>query len=219
MITDLRGQTVLIVAAGPPLAEALAEAFVAHGATCVHADALGFERLLDHIHGDGGKLDVLIHAGEARLPTVDALEDYSADALSRAVTAGAWPVFAGLLRVRSVFGRAPRYTIAISSTAPARFTPGGDFAAANQALLEALCRYVNQWMADEDARMNVLRHLIVPGADPRRNATLQEVARAAVALCSGLLDSMRGQVLTVDRGASFCDNVFRDFEEHSSGGR
>jgi len=43
-----------------------------------------------------------------------------------------------------------------------------------------------------------------------------EVADAAVALCSGLMDGVRGQVITVDRGTSFFDNLMRLYNERES---
>jgi enoyl-[acyl-carrier-protein] reductase (NADH) len=45
--------------------------------------------------------------------------------------------------------------------------------------------------------------------------TPADVANAAVALCSGWMDSMCGQMLTVDRGAGFCDNAFRHYAERA----
>lgn len=49
-------------------------------------------------------------------------------------------------------------------------------------------------------------------------AALSDV-NAAVAPCSGLMDSVSGQVLTVDRGTSFFDNVMRLFEERDELGQ
>ena len=41
----------------------------------------------------------------------------------------------------------------------------------------------------------------------------REVAEAALALASGLMDGIRGQVLLLDRGFGFSDNVVRLFTE------
>jgi enoyl-[acyl-carrier-protein] reductase (NADH) len=43
-----------------------------------------------------------------------------------------------------------------------------------------------------------------------------EVANVIVALCSGFLDGMRGQVINVDRGISQFDNLIHFFS-HESG--
>jgi enoyl-[acyl-carrier-protein] reductase (NADH) len=39
------------------------------------------------------------------------------------------------------------------------------------------------------------------------------VAGTILALASGLLDGMSGQVVTVDRGISFADNILRIYDE------
>jgi enoyl-[acyl-carrier-protein] reductase (NADH) len=40
-----------------------------------------------------------------------------------------------------------------------------------------------------------------------------EVATTVVALCSGLMDGVSGQLLTVDRGTTFFDNLMRLYDE------
>jgi enoyl-[acyl-carrier-protein] reductase (NADH) len=42
------------------------------------------------------------------------------------------------------------------------------------------------------------------------------VADAALALCSGMMDGVSGQILTIDRGTSFFDNLMRLYEERES---
>jgi YD repeat-containing protein len=46
--------------------------------------------------------------------------------------------------------------------------------------------------------------------------TSEEVANTILALCSGLLDGISGQVITVDRGASFFDNLMRVYQERDA---
>lgn len=223
MIADLRGRTVLFVAVPPPLVQAFDIAFVEHGATCIVANAADFDAALERLVGDGRGLDALICGGFPCTPHVASFDEYDIDALLRVIADGPWPTFAWLQRVRAVLGRFPRSVITLSSMAPDRFVAGADFSAAGEAVLETLCRYANERLAAENSRMNVLRHRIAlegeADAGARSFATPDEVARAAVALCSGLLDSMRGQVLTVDRGAGFGDNVFRLFEDHGALGK
>jgi hypothetical protein len=43
-----------------------------------------------------------------------------------------------------------------------------------------------------------------------------EVAGAALALCSGWLDGVNGQTLTVDRGGTFIDNIFWLYEHRET---
>jgi len=43
--------------------------------------------------------------------------------------------------------------------------------------------------------------------------TVEEVANTILALCSGLMDAVTGQVIAVDHGAPFYDNVMRLYGE------
>jgi enoyl-[acyl-carrier-protein] reductase (NADH) len=44
----------------------------------------------------------------------------------------------------------------------------------------------------------------------------REVAEAVLALASGMLDGFSGQVLTVDRGMTFFDNLMRLYHEREA---
>jgi enoyl-[acyl-carrier-protein] reductase (NADH) len=44
----------------------------------------------------------------------------------------------------------------------------------------------------------------------------EEVATVVLALCSGLLDGVNGQVIMVDRGTTFFDNVMRLYNEREA---
>ena len=44
----------------------------------------------------------------------------------------------------------------------------------------------------------------------------EEVADTILALCSGLMDGVSGQVLMVDRGGTFRDDLMRMFNERES---
>jgi NAD(P)-dependent dehydrogenase (short-subunit alcohol dehydrogenase family) len=218
MIADLRGRTVLLAAVPPPLAQAFEKAFVAHGAACVRAEAVESENTLELFRSQ--RLDALICGRALPATNIASVDDYQADTLARTITEGAWPAFAWLQRMRATHGHFPRYAVVLSAMTPDHFVTGADFSAASEAVLETLCRYVNERLSGEDMRMNILRHRLAPeieaGRDPHFFVTPEEVANAAVALCSGLLDSMRGQVLTVDRGGTFGDNVFRRFEQRTA---
>ena len=115
MIADLRGRAVLLVAVQPPLAAALEELFVRHGAACVRSEAAEFEAALENLRGEGRALDALVVGAAPEAAAVAGLEDYDAEALTRVISRGAWPAFACLQRARAVLGRYPRYAIALSS--------------------------------------------------------------------------------------------------------
>ena len=119
----------------------------------------------------------------------------------------------------------------MSSTGVDAFSVGYDFVAASKAVMETLCRYLSYRLYDEDVRVNVVRSRSVRtasfdahfGADfaqfasrftrERHFLQAEEVANAVLALCSGLMDGVRGQVLTVDRGTTFFDNLMRLYHE------
>ena len=153
------------------------------------------------------------------------LADLTERAVLQSVRYGGWPTFEYLLRMRETFGRPPRYVVAMSSDGPDRYSPSYDLIAASKSVLETLCRYLSYRLRHEDVRINVLRSRAVRtesftavfGDGLTRFARRfdledffvepEEVARVALALCSGLLDGVRGQVVTVDRGASFFDDL------------
>jgi NAD(P)-dependent dehydrogenase (short-subunit alcohol dehydrogenase family) len=156
---------------------------------------------------------------------VQDVDDLTERALLQSVRYSVWPTVDYLKQIREVFGCYPRYVVAMSSTGPDTFSRGYDFVAATKAALEALCSYLTYRLRHEDICINVLRTRAVRteafestfGAAiyqfARRYASDQhfirpeEVADVALCLCSGLLDGMRGQVVAVDRGAVFIDNV------------
>jgi hypothetical protein len=47
----------------------------------------------------------------------------------------------------------------------------------------------------------------------RQLISCEEVANAILALCSGLMDGVSGQVLMIDRGTTFFDNLMRLYNE------
>jgi enoyl-[acyl-carrier-protein] reductase (NADH) len=49
--------------------------------------------------------------------------------------------------------------------------------------------------------------------EPDVVSTPEEVAEAIVGICSGLMDALGGQVLTVDRGAGLYENFSRLYQE------
>jgi NAD(P)-dependent dehydrogenase (short-subunit alcohol dehydrogenase family) len=165
---------------------------------------------------------------------VNSLDDYSRRSLHKSVDYTAWPLVSYTRRIRQVFGRYPRYVIGLSSGGPDQYFAHYDFVAASKAVMEVMCRYLNYRLFDEDVRVNVVRARAVPTASlratfgPAFEAFLEragmardliqpeEVADAILALCSGLMDGVSGQVLMVDRGGTFRDGLMRMFNERES---
>lgn len=166
-------------------------------------------------------------------PVVRGLEDYTRRGLLRGIEYTAWPLVEGTLAVREVFGRYPRYVIGISSAGPDALYVNYDLAAASKAVLETLARYLDYRLFAEDCRVNLLRprwvqtesleatfgagfaEFVARFPSPHAFVSAEEVADAVVALCSGLMDGVRGQVLTLDHGMGFQDNMMRLFDDFS----
>jgi NAD(P)-dependent dehydrogenase (short-subunit alcohol dehydrogenase family) len=186
--------------------------------------------LMDTLGSRFEAVDVFV-SNVAGAVMVRGLHDLTERALLKTMRYSVWPLVDYLRTMRRVFGRHPRHVVAISSSGPDHFSVDYDLVAASKAALETLCRYLTERLRDEDIRINVLRAIGIPtdafrtafgddfadfmaryGSDARM-ATAEDVAGAALALCSGLLDGLRGQVITVDRGVSFTDNIMRLYAE------
>jgi NAD(P)-dependent dehydrogenase (short-subunit alcohol dehydrogenase family) len=164
---------------------------------------------------------------------VNSVEDYDLRGLHKSIDQSAWPMVEYTRRIRAVFGRYPRYVVGMSSTGPDSFSVGYDFVASSKAVMETLCKYLNYRLFDEDIRINVIRSRSIRTASfdstfggfgdfaqrftkPEHFLTAEEVADAALALCSGMMDGVSGQILTIDRGTTFFDNLMRLYEERES---
>jgi enoyl-[acyl-carrier-protein] reductase (NADH) len=96
----------------------------------------------------------------------------------------------------------------------------------SKAVLETMCRYMNFRLFDEQVRVNVIRSRLVRtesfdatfgsefhefleklGGFEDCYTTPEEIGNAALALGSGLLDAVGGQVIMVDKGFEFFDNL------------
>jgi len=178
-------------------------------------------------------IDVLVSNAATAL-VVRTIEDYTERGLLQSVRGSVWPTFEYLFRLRDVFGAYPRYVVVISSTGPDSFCVQYDFVAAAKAMLETLCRYMSHRLRDENVSINIVRTrgVLTDSLDATFGAEMkafvsrfvrpgdfiraEEVADVVVALCSGLLDGMRGQTITVDRGTTFHDNITHFFAERAA---
>jgi enoyl-[acyl-carrier-protein] reductase (NADH) len=164
---------------------------------------------------------------------VQDLAGYNLRSLQRTIGYSAWPMVEYPQKIKQIFGRYPRYIVGLSSGGPDHFYKNYDFIAASKAVMETLCRYMNYRLFDEDVRINVVRSRLVRteslratfGRDfeefaerfnmKRQFITCEEVASVVLALCSGLMDGVSGQVLMVDRGTTFFDNLMRLYNERN----
>jgi NAD(P)-dependent dehydrogenase (short-subunit alcohol dehydrogenase family) len=202
----------------------LRAAFAAEGIPaprCIESDAGSAEdtrALMETIGGDGVPLDVMV-SNVAVAKVVPTLDDLRKNALDLSLGFSAWPMVSLLQASEQVLGTLPRYLIGISSDGVNVCHDGYDLAGVSKSAMETLCRYLAVRLKPRGVRVNVIR----PGAldTESSRATFGEaaiarvreqvgdvfldprgVARACLALCSGLMDAMTGQVLVVDEGWS-----------------
>lgn len=186
----------------------------------VESDASDLEatrELMAGIAGRHGRLDVVV-SNVAFAKIAGGLEDLKRNALDISLRYSAWPVVDLVQASREVLGRYPRYVIGVSSDGGEVCHPGYDLAGAAKAVLESLCRYLAVRLRPEGVRVNAIRPGFMDTASSRailgeaavealaRGTPLlldpRQVARTCVALCSGLMDAVTGQVLVVDEGWS-----------------
>ncbi len=170
-------------------------------------------------------IDIFI-SNVAFAPRIEHLADYKKKSFFRAIEYSSWPIIAYLQAIERQFGRYPRYVIAISSDGPSHYYRGYDFVAATKALLEHFTRYLSIHLLPHGTCTNVVRFGTVQtdsfntifgkeffdfakkeGLDKEQILTTDDCGRAVLALCSGLLDSLNGQTVTLDYGVTFRDNL------------
>ena len=158
------------------------------------------------------------------------LAEYKKKSLFKSLEYSSWPLIEYTRKIGEIFGSVPRHVIGVSSDGPDHFYPGYDFVAASKAMMELFANYLSVHVFDADCRVNVVRfgpvntesfraffgdgffeHLRKGGIPEHRMLALDDCGKTLLALCSGLLDAMHGQVITVNHGLSFLDNSLMQF--------
>ena len=215
--------------------DAIFAAFAERGAPkpdIVTADAGSPEdtaEVLQGIKEAHGRFDIFI-SNVSFAQIVKGLDDYTKRSLMRSIEYTVWPMVEHIQKAKEIFGAFPRHIVGLSSIGPDAYVANYDFVAGTKALLETLVKYLAYRLRPEGVRVNVVRAALVRTEsleatmgpecvpfierfDPQMFVTPAEVASAVVTLTSGLLDGVNGQVLTVDNGVAFHDNVMRLFAE------
>jgi NAD(P)-dependent dehydrogenase (short-subunit alcohol dehydrogenase family) len=183
------------------------------------------ERLLERVAEEHDGVHALV-SNVAFALRVSGIDEYDRRGLEKSIDYTAWPLVAYVRAIHERFGRYPRYAIGMSSDGPDGFFQNYDFVAMSKAVLETMCRYLNFRLFDEQVRVNVIRSRLVRTAsfDATFGAefhdfldalggfedcytTPEDIANVALALGSGLLDAVGGQVIMVDKGFEFFDNL------------
>ena len=187
--------------------------------------------LLEDMRSRCEHIDVFV-PGVAFAQIVHSMEEFSKRSLLQSVEYTSWPMIGYLQEIKKVFGNYPRYVIGLSSAGPDEFHCNYDVVAACKAMLETFARYLAFRLVDEDTRINVVRACFVrtqsleattgpdfeqfiDDYDPGLFVPAEQVANAVVALTSGLMDGMNGQVLMVDRGTGFYDNLMGIYDQRN----
>ncbi|MEO8759438.1 MAG: SDR family oxidoreductase [Bacteroidia bacterium] len=182
--------------------------------------------LLTEIKERFGKLDVFI-SNVSFTTLVKNMDDYNEAYLLKSIEYSCWPMIEYTRQMKNIFNSYPKYVLALSSHGPDRFHKNYDFAAATKSLNEVLVKYLTYHFYDDGVIFNVLRTRPVITASllstlgdewvefiakydiPGTHIELEEVAKVAYMMTSGLMDGIRGQTITADRGYDFLEGLQR----------
>ena len=178
--------------------------------------------LLDRIKAEHDHVDVFI-SNVAVVQRGEGTLELQRRSLYKSLEYSSWPFVGYLHAIHRAFGRYPRYAVAMSSDGPDSHYPAYDYVAVAKAGLETFVRYMGTHLYEDGCKVLALRSRQVMtesykdmfGPEQvelgRRFAefacTPEEIADTTLALCSGMFDAMSGQVVTLDRGAAFVDNI------------
>jgi NAD(P)-dependent dehydrogenase (short-subunit alcohol dehydrogenase family) len=197
----------------------------ASGAEVVEADAAQIEDTERLVRAIAEKHDA-VHTLVSNVCVVGrggSLEALEKRSLLRALRYSAYPILEYLQTIESILGTAPRYVLASSSDGPDQHYPGYDYVGLSKAVLEGLARDIAKKYGPTGTHVHILRTRLVetsgfedmfpPEAQKvfasfrEYHVATEDVARVALLLVSGWLDGLNGQIVNIDRGASFKDNL------------
>ncbi|MBT3275960.1 MAG: SDR family oxidoreductase [Spirochaetales bacterium] len=195
------------------------------------------DSLLGVISEKSDSLDIFIsNVGFA--PQINELDDYVKRSFFKTLEYSSWPLIEYTKKIKQVFGKYPKKVIGISSDGPDHFYRGYDFVSASKALLEHFSKYLAIHLQPDGGSCNILRFGTVKtpsfsaifgeeffefarneGIPENLFLTAEQCGKSVLALCSGLLEPLNGQIITVDHGLPFQDNLMmryiRSKEQHT----
>jgi NAD(P)-dependent dehydrogenase (short-subunit alcohol dehydrogenase family) len=182
--------------------------------------------LLNTIHEQEERLEVFI-SNVCIVQPAFGIDSYKRRSLLKSLDYSTWPFVSYLKHIRSIFGSYPRYVVGLSSDGPDHYFSNYEFVAASKAAMETFCRYLSKQLAKEDIRLNIVRsrnvltdaieeifgplyrEFLGRYAGEEYFLTPAEIGDAVLALCSGMLDALSGQVIQIDKGMAFADTIMR----------
>ena len=182
------------------------------------SDAEATRELMRVIRGRGARLRVVV-SNVAFSKVVPELDDLKKSSLDLSLGYSSWPIVELAKASHEVLGHFPRYLIGVSGDGATVCHEGYDMVGVSKAVLETLCRYLAVRLKRHGVRVNAIRPSAMDTKSvhatfgPEAVAAVREsvgeavldprrVARSCVALASGLLDSVTGQVIVIDEGWS-----------------
>jgi NAD(P)-dependent dehydrogenase (short-subunit alcohol dehydrogenase family) len=190
--------------------------------------------VLDHVRAKHESLHAIV-SNVAFASVVHGLQEYTRRGLLTGIEYSSWPIVSYTMGAHAVFGAYPKYVVGISSLGAEAFHANYDLIGPTKAVLESLCRYMNYRLDRHGVRVNVVRTRFVrteslaatfgeefiPFVEkyaPDLFTPPRDVGEAVYGVCSGLMDGLGGQVVTVDGGASFADGFSRLYRERRKNG-
>ena len=185
------------------------------------SDPEAIRALMAAIKENVGSIDVVI-SNVSFAKIISDIWDYKRSSFELSLQYSTWPFVDLLQAAHAVTGLFPRYAISISSQAADSYYNGYDFSGPSKAALESLCRYLALQLKSHGVRVNAIRPGFLDTKSSRascgehvidslkENGLLldpQGAARVCVALCSGWMDAVTGQVIVADEGWSLVSPV------------
>ena len=185
--------------------------------------------LLEKIRERHSELEVFV-SNVCVVQPARGVSSYRKRSLLKSLEYSALPFVTYLQKIERLFGRPPRYVVGISSDGADNYFSGYEFVAVSKAVMETLCRYLAAHLAGQDVRLNIVRSRNVLTdavgeifgssyeaflrryAGPEYFMRAEEIGDAVLALSSGMLDAMSGQIIQVDKGMAFADTMMRTYD-------
>ncbi|RLB65943.1 MAG: hypothetical protein DRI90_00670 [Deltaproteobacteria bacterium] len=187
------------------------------------------DALLEIIKKDHDCIEVFISNVSVVQPA-SGVESYRKRSMLKSIEYSAWPFVSYLQHMKKAFAKLPRYVVGLSSDGADNYFAHYEYVSTSKIVMETLCRYLTYHLRDEDIRLNILRtrNVLTDAVDEIFGPNYvkfmaerageeyflypEEIGNAVLALCSGMLDALNGQMILVDKGMAFADTVSRTLE-------